>query len=263
MSKSQEVSKIPLPKGWKKQVRSAVLHVISLAQYTTIYTLGWAADSSNQRVRLKSDLDRANQDIALLREELRIKDARLARIDPHGRPHYPPTERMAILQIRVTRGWSLELTGRVFHLTAATVTSWMKRLEEDGAEALVQLREPVNRFPDYVRYPVQHLKTLCPTMGKRKLAETLARVGLHLGVTTVGRILKEKPVPSPPADQEGESKGQAAEHVVTAKRPMKSTRNVSLVIVSQESNHGLAGHGARRALRRKRLLLGSLVIVLT
>jgi transposase InsO family protein len=219
MSSSRETPKIALPKGWKKQVRSAVLHVISLAQYSTIYTRGWAADSSNQRVRLKAELDRSNQEIVLLREELRIKDARLARIDPHRRPHYPPTERMAILQIRSARGWSLEQTGRVFHLTAATITSWMKRLEEHGAEALVQVREPVNRFPDYVRYLVQRLKTLCPTMGKRKLAETLARAGLHLGVTTVGRILKEKPVTSPPADQEGESKGQATGRVVTAKRP--------------------------------------------
>ena len=33
MSKSQQTPKIPLPKGWKKQVRSAVLHVLSLAQY--------------------------------------------------------------------------------------------------------------------------------------------------------------------------------------------------------------------------------------
>ena len=154
MSNSRETPKIALPKGWKGHVRSAVLHVISLAQYTTIYTRGWAADSSNQRVRLQAELDRANQEIAFLREELRIKDARLTRINPHRRPHYPPAERMAILQIRAARGWSLEQIGRVFHLTSATIASWMKRLEEDGAEALVQLHEPVNRFPDYVRYIV-------------------------------------------------------------------------------------------------------------
>jgi len=56
MSENQETLKIPLPKGWKKHVRSAVLHVISLAQCTTIHTRGWAADSSNQRVRLKAEL---------------------------------------------------------------------------------------------------------------------------------------------------------------------------------------------------------------
>ena len=75
MSKSQETPKIPLPKGWKKQVRSAVLHVLSRAQYVTAYTRGWAADSVNTRVRLKAEVDRANQELLLLREAIRIKDA--------------------------------------------------------------------------------------------------------------------------------------------------------------------------------------------
>ena len=215
MPKNGKTPKIPLPRGWNQKVRSAVLHVLSLAQYTAVYTRSWAADSANQRVRLKADLDRAGQENALLGEEMRIKDVRLARIDPHQRPHYPPTERMAILELRVARGWSLEQTARVFHLSAATVASWMKRLDEEGADALVQLREPVNRFPDFVRYVVQRLKTLCPSMGKKKLAETLARAGLHLGTTTVGRILKEKPAPTPQAAKKAESAGR----VVTAKRP--------------------------------------------
>ena len=215
MHKNHQTPKVPLPRGWKPRVRSAVLHVLSLAQYAAVYTRGWAADSVNRRVRLQANLDRASQEIALHREEMRIKDARLARIEPHRRPHYPPTERMAILELRAARGWSLEQTARVFHLTAATVASWMKRLGEEGAHALVQLREPVNRFPDFVRYVVQRLKTLCPMMGKKKLAETLARAGLHLGTTTVGRILKEEPAPTPQTAKDSETAGR----VVTTKWP--------------------------------------------
>jgi putative transposase len=213
MSKSQQTPKIPLPKGWKKPVRSAVLHVLSLAQYAAVYTRGWAADSTNARVRLKAELDRANQELLLLREEIRIKDARLARIDPHRRPHYPPTERMAILALKATRGWSLEQAARVFHVTAATIACWMRRVDEQGPKALVQIREPVNKFPDFVRFVVQQLKTLCPTMGKRKMAETLARAGLHLGTTTVGNILKEKPVAPPEVAEEADS----TDRVVTSK----------------------------------------------
>ena len=114
MPKNGKTPKIPLPRGWNQKVRSAVLHVLSLAQYTAVYTRSWAADSANQRVRLKADLDRAGQENALLGEEMRIKDVRLARIDPHQRPHYPPTERMAILELRVARGWSLEQTARAW-----------------------------------------------------------------------------------------------------------------------------------------------------
>ena len=47
MSESQQTPKIRVPKGWKKQVRSTVLHVISLAQYAAVYTRAWAADSAN------------------------------------------------------------------------------------------------------------------------------------------------------------------------------------------------------------------------
>ena len=36
------MAKIRLPKGWKKRVRSATLHVISLAPCTTIDMWGWA-----------------------------------------------------------------------------------------------------------------------------------------------------------------------------------------------------------------------------
>lgn len=128
----------------------------SLAQFTIAYTRGWAADSANTHARLKAKLDRALQDNALLREEMRIKDVRMAR-------------------------------------------SWMGRVDEEGPAALVQLPVPVNKFPDFVWYMVQRLKALCPTLGKVKIAQTLARAGLHLGATTVGRMLKEKPQHATPA----------------------------------------------------------------
>jgi transposase InsO family protein len=43
----------------------------------------------------------------------------------------------------------------------------------------------------------ERLKTLCPTLGKVKIAQILARAGLHLGATTVGRILREHPALPP------------------------------------------------------------------
>lgn len=75
-----------------------------------------------------------------------------------------------------------------FQVTA-TIASWIKRVDEQGLSALAQLREPVNEFADFVRYVVQQLKTLCPTLGKKMIAETLARARLHLG-TTAGLMCK-------------------------------------------------------------------------
>ena len=209
-------SDFPVPKGWPSQVRSAILKVISLAQFAAANTRGWAANSVNSRIRLKAQLDQARQEIAMLREETRIKDARLARIDPHRRPQYPPTERMAILELKAARAWSLEQAAEAFLVTAATIASWMKRLDEEGPDALVQLWQPVNKFPQFVCCIVRRLKTLCPTMGKVKIAQTLARAGLHLGATTVRRMLKAKPRCEPPtADAETAADGR----VVTARYP--------------------------------------------
>jgi len=84
-----------------------MLHVVALARYATAYTRGWAGNSMDGRVILKAENDRLRQEIALLREEIRIKDARMMLITPQRRPHYPPVERMSILELRAACGWSL------------------------------------------------------------------------------------------------------------------------------------------------------------
>ena len=62
----KKAPRIPLPKSWTSHVRWAMLHVISLAQYATVYTRSWAVDSLNGRVRLKAEIDRLQQEIGLL-----------------------------------------------------------------------------------------------------------------------------------------------------------------------------------------------------
>ncbi len=211
MPTNPQPPRIHLPKGWDC-IKSAVLHAIALAHYAILYARAWAADSINARVRLAAKNDRLHEECALLREELRIKDTRMVQIAPQRRPHYGPYERMASLELRAARGWSLKQTADTFLVTPVTIAAWVKCIDAQGANALLQLREPVNKFPDFVRYIVQRLKALSPSMGKVKIAETLCRAGLHLGITTVGRILKENPLPSP-----GEA--EASTRLVTANRP--------------------------------------------
>jgi putative transposase len=141
-------------------------------------------------------------EVAMLREELRIVSARVHRVPPHRRPQYTSIERMAILQLRAMRGWNKTETARHFFVTDDTIRAWLRRADDDS---LVQTQTPVNRFPDFVRYAVRQIKLFCPTLGKAKIADKLARAGIHIGKTTVQRILKEKPVdaPEPTSDDVG------------------------------------------------------------
>ncbi len=95
--------------------------------------------------------------------------------------------------------------------SCAVLTSIQGR--RDCGNPLLQLREPVNRFPDFVRYLVQRFKVLCPILGKVKIAQVLARAGLHMAPTTVGRILRDAPCPKPAAS------AKAVGRVVSADRP--------------------------------------------
>ncbi|HUU11193.1 MAG TPA: hypothetical protein VM431_11740 [Phycisphaerae bacterium] len=47
----------------------------------------------------------------------------MAQIPAHRRPHYPPTERMAILELRAARGWAQVQTTRAMLVTPQTVAS--------------------------------------------------------------------------------------------------------------------------------------------
>ena len=214
-------------------MKSAVLHVISLSRYAAAHTHGWAANSINPRLRQQAKVDRLRQDLAFVNEQLRIVTARIESIPARSRPHYVPTERMAILELKAARGWSLRQTADKFLVTPATIASWMQRVDEQD-DALVQLREPVNKFPEFVRYAVQRLKTVCPTMGKVKIAETLCRAGLHLGKTTVGRILKESPA-ADPADTEDQNDSNS-ENDVESPSGSKATESERIVTATYR-NH--------------------------
>ncbi len=176
-----------LPKQWSKHVKSGILHAIALASVALSYARGRATGAR----RLRAQLEQATSEIALLSRGAGIKDGRWARSHHRRRPHYTPIQRMRILQLRAARGWTLEKTARVFLVDEQTLFGWMSRLDEPGERPLVQTAEPVNRYPDFVRSLVRQLKTLFPAMGSVRMAQTLARAGLHLGATTIRRIVRE------------------------------------------------------------------------
>jgi hypothetical protein len=102
-----------------------MLRAVVLAQCAVAYTRSWAINARIARVRLKAENDHRRRQVALLTEEIRIKDARMKRVDSQKRPHYVPNERMAIPELRAARGWSAHRTAKranhVWHLDLTTV----------------------------------------------------------------------------------------------------------------------------------------------
>jgi len=110
----QDLADIPLPKGWSAHVRAAIVHAIALGDAVIVYARGKAANTPLAAAQLRGKLDNAGAEISLLREELRIKDARMTALAPRRRPHYRPIDRLSIMELRAARGWSYAETARVF-----------------------------------------------------------------------------------------------------------------------------------------------------
>jgi len=109
-------------------------------------------------------------------EELRIIGSRVKRIDLQRRPHYPPVERIAIMELRAMRAWSKAEMARRFFVSADTNRAWLGGSDDDS---LLQMATPVNRFIDFIRHAVQQIKLFCPSLAKVKIAEMLGRAGIH------------------------------------------------------------------------------------
>jgi transposase-like protein len=189
---------------------------MALAHVVATHVRGWCLDNRLARVRLAAERDIALSKAALFEEEARILRARLEHVLPQRRPHYPPTARLAILALRAARGWPIAETARRFLLSEQTLANWMRRLDEHGEQALVRTPEPVRRFPDFVRHIVGALGRSFPALGKVRIAQMLARAGLHLSATTVARMRRAAQQP-PPNGERGVRARRVAKRTVTAR----------------------------------------------
>ena len=62
----QKSSTMPLPRGWKDHIKSAVLQVISLANYAVAQARGRALNGKNAKARQAAEIDRLRQEVSLL-----------------------------------------------------------------------------------------------------------------------------------------------------------------------------------------------------
>src|SRR5258707_14762194 len=112
---------------------------------------------------------------------------------PHRRPDYLPEQRLAILQLKRLRGWSIKKTARRFVIHPNTIRSWIKAIEGCGNASLLTDAIIWNRIDDVVRWTVHELRRLCPQpeLGTRAIARHLVRASVAISRSTVQRVLRE------------------------------------------------------------------------
>jgi putative transposase len=112
----------------------------------------------------------------------------------------------------------------VFLVEPATIALWMKRLDEEGEDALVATPIPINRFPLFVRTMVNTLRCVSPFLGTVRMSQILARAGVHLAATTVRRMLADR-------------KRSPTKPTVVADAKKSATKTTSRAVIARFPHH--------------------------
>ena len=81
---------LPLPPQWPQLAADALVHAVAMARVAIAHVHGGFAGSPIARIRLRSQNERLRSELAQIREQVRIKDVRFARIPAKSRPRYLP-----------------------------------------------------------------------------------------------------------------------------------------------------------------------------
>ena len=155
------------------------------------------ASTASPILRLLVQRDQSGSEGDLLRREVEIFRAQRESLPAHRRPDYRPEQRLAILQLRRLRGWSIRKTAKHFVLHRNTICAWIRAAEGKGHPGLLNGAVVWNRIDDAVRWAVHELRRLCPEpeFGTRSIARQVFRASIQISRSTVQRVLREpKPV---------------------------------------------------------------------
>jgi len=207
-TKFDDLEDISLPATWSKRFCLAMLCVISCARTAFMKALGNLPPGGEaEMLQLRAENGELKRQLAIRKKLLKIVNSRLMRVNPRKRPRFTAYERFELLEIKALLGLNKTQAAKLFVVTGETIRKWSKAVK-DGLP-LIGLAEHPSKYPDYIRQAVQRVTTWYPHFGKKRIAGLLARMGLHLAVSTIGRIRGEPPIhpatvdgqPSPPDDE--------------------------------------------------------------
>ena len=164
-----------------------------------------------RRRPLSGEISRLEEQVRRLEAESELLRRRLRRIPARRRPYYRPWERLEILWYRARYRLSIDATARTFAVTRNTIINWERAIERQDQKTVGALR-PLARLPDLVAELAQRLRVEWPDWGTRRIAGTLAQMGVKVSRSTVQRIIRTRsPRPA--------RAGSLASPPLTASRP--------------------------------------------
>jgi len=151
------------------------------------------ASAASPIIRLLVQRDQAVSEVDLLHREVEVFRAQREGLPPHRRPDYRPEQRLAILQLRRLRGWSIQKTAKHFVLHRNTIRAWIRSAEGRRRSSLLAGALVWNRIDEVVCWAVHELRRLCPEpeFGSRSIARQVLRASIQISRSTVQRGLRE------------------------------------------------------------------------
>ena len=95
------------------------------------------ASAGSPILRLMVQRDQSVSEADLLLREVEVFRAHREGLPPRRRPDYRPEQRLAILQLRRLRGWSIKKTADHFVVHRNTIRAWIRAAEGEGRPSLL------------------------------------------------------------------------------------------------------------------------------
>ena len=151
------------------------------------------ASAASPVLRMMMQRDHAHTETELLRREIAILRGQRENARSHQRSEYSPEQRLAIVQLKRLRGWTLAETAARFVVHENTLRHWIHAIEGGEHTRLLAGAIVWNKIDDVVRWAVHELQRLCPEseFGTRSIARQLVKVAVQISRSSVQRILRE------------------------------------------------------------------------
>lgn len=142
---------------------------------------------------LKARLDRAELLNSVAWRIIGLLHARLHKVPDRHRPHYSPSARFEILEIRNLMGWNQARTAEQFLVTDNTISNWERDQSPEPCTvgSLAKPVPPVTRLNDATRHLVRMMARF-GFGGAELIAAHLALAGFRIAEKTVRNIKRER-----------------------------------------------------------------------